>query len=207
MSEVIKNKTEGSEFLLIGKQKFDADREGIFRMYLDDVKNILVKELPIVRKCLILSGPSFEQLNSPVVISSLDEFDLIFERRSNDVVKVTFVEETELRSWPFQITEEFYYILKEVVLNRENSFNAQVIHNQVGRRGLVYFEFAIELEASTIGEVYDKAIKINKSVDDRIAHAIEKGINCIRFVIEGAFQIKLPPNVFPGIKKDNNSKV
>ena len=77
----------------------------------------------------------------------------------------------------------------------------------VGRRGLVYFEFAIELEASTIGEVYDKAIKINKSVDDRIAHAIEKGINCIRFVLEGAFQIKLPPNVFPGIKKDNNSKV
>ena len=42
MSEIKKNKTTGTEFFEIGKQKFDADKEGIFNMDLVDVKKIMI---------------------------------------------------------------------------------------------------------------------------------------------------------------------
>ncbi len=53
MSEIKTNKKTGLEFLIIGKQKFDADNEGIFEMELEDVKKVVINELPLNRKCLI----------------------------------------------------------------------------------------------------------------------------------------------------------
>ena len=204
MSKVKKNKKEDSEFLIIDKQKFEADEFGAFIMDLDNVENILTDKLPIDRECLICNETSLGQLNSLIKINLQDKMDLTFVRRNNSIVEVTFIEEWDQSSWHFQITMEFYYILKELVLNKEKSYKAQVIQNQVGRNGQVHFEFSIELEASTIGEIYEKAIKNNKSIDDRIVHAIEKGTNCIRSVLEGAFQIDVS-NLFSG--KDKNTKV
>lgn len=204
MSEVIKNKKDDSEFLIIDKQKFEADKYGSFIMNLDNVKNILIEELPIDRECSICNETSIGRLNPLIKINSLKEMDLTFVRRNNGIVEVTFIEEWELSSWPFHITMEFYYILKELVLNNEKSYEAKVIQKQVGRYGYVHFEFSIELEATTIGEVYEKAIKHNKSIHDKIAHAIEQGTNCIKLVLEGAFHIDVTNFLSD---EDKNSKV
>ena len=53
MSEIKKNKKTGSEYLLIGKKKFNSDKYGVFEMDLEDVENILIDELPIDRECRV----------------------------------------------------------------------------------------------------------------------------------------------------------
>ncbi|MBK9097524.1 MAG: hypothetical protein IPM14_05220 [bacterium] len=53
MSEIKINKKTGSEYLLIGKQKLNADKDGVFEMDLEDIQNFSVQELPLNRRCRV----------------------------------------------------------------------------------------------------------------------------------------------------------
>jgi hypothetical protein len=189
MSEIKTNKKTGLEFLIIGKQKFDADNEGIFEMELEDVKKVVINELPLNRKCLIDNIPKLSQLTSPIISSSLDAIDLIFVRRNTDLVEIIIAEEVYPNEWDLEITTKYYFTLKESVLINDKSLNPKIIKHECFSDGQVSFEFSIELTATTIGEVFRKAVKINNSIEGNILNALEKGTNCIRLVLEGAFQI------------------
>jgi hypothetical protein len=204
MSEIKTNKKTGLEFLLIGKQKFDADNEGIFEMELEDVKKILINELPLNRKCLISNIPKLSQLTSPIISSSTDEIDLIFVRRKQDLVEIIIGEEVYPKEWEIEITTEYFYTLKESVFINDKSLNPKIIKHDCFSDGQVSFEFSIELTATTIGEAFGKAVKINNSIEGDIMNAVEKGMNCIQSVLEGAFQTNVS-HIFSC--KDDNSKV
>lgn len=204
MSEIKTNKKTGLEFLLIGKQKFDADNGGIFEMELEDVKKVVINELPLNRKCLINNIPKLSQLTSPIISSSPDEIDLIFVRRKQDLVEIIIGEEVYPKEWDLEITTKYFYTLKESVLITIKSHNPKIIKHDCFSDGQVSFEFSIELTASTIGQAFGKAVKINNSIEGNIMNATEKGMNCIRSVLEGACHINIS-NLFSG--KDSNSKV
>jgi hypothetical protein len=188
MSEIKTNKKTGLEFLLIGKQKFNADKDGTFNMDLAAVKKILINELPLDRKCLIDNSLKFSQLTSPIISSSLDEIDLIFVRRNTDLVEIIIAEEVYPNEWDLEITTKYYFTLKESVLITDKSLNPKIIKHDCFSDGQVSFEFSIELTALTIGEAFGKAVKINNSIEDNILNALEKGTNCIQSVLKGAFQ-------------------
>lgn len=204
MSEVIKNKTTGSESLIIGQQKFDADSCGIFNMDLVDIKKIMTNELPLDRKCLICNETKFEKLKSSVINYSSDDANLLFVRRNSDLVEITIAEEVYPEDLNIEITLEYYYTLKKSVLLSNKSLNSKIIKHECNSHGQVSFEFSIELTASTIGEAFGKVVKLNDSLDGMIADAVEKGTNCIKLVLEGAFHIDVT-NFFSD--EDKNSKV
>lgn len=204
MSKIKKNKTTGSESLIIGQQKFDADSCGIFNMDLVDVKKIMINELPLDRKCLICNETEFEELKSSVINYSSDDANLLFVRRNTDSVEITLAEEVDPEDFNMEITVEYYYSLKESVLLTNKSLNSQIIKHECNSHGQVSFEFSIELTASTIGEAFGKVVKLNDSLDGMIADAVEKGTNCMKLVLEGAFHIDVA-NFFSD--EDKNSKV
>ncbi len=121
-----------------------------------------------------------------------------------DLVEIIIAEEVYPKEWDLEITTKYFYILKESVLITIKSLNPKIIKHDCFSDGQVSFEFSIELTASTIGEAFGKAVKINNSIEGNIMNAAEKGMNCIRSVLEGAFHIDVS-NLFSG--KDNNSKV
>lgn len=189
MSKIKKNKTTGSESLIIGQQKFDADSCGVFNMDLVDVKKIMINELQLDRKCLICNETEFEELKSSVINYSSDDANLLFVRRNTDSVEITLAEEVDPEDFNMEITVEYYYSLKESVLLTNKSLNSQIIKHECNSHGQVSFEFSIELTASTIGEAFGKVVKLNDSLDGMIADAVEKGTNCMKLVLEGAFHI------------------
>jgi len=204
MSEIKTNKKTGLEFLLIGKQKFDADKDGIFNMDLAAVKKILINELPLDRKCLIDNSLKLSQLTSPNISSSPVDIDLIFVRRNAGLVEITISEELYPGDLDLEITPEYFYILKESVLNTHKSLHPKIIKHLCNSEGQVSFEYSIELTSSTIGEAFLKAVNTNTTIENSIGNAVQKGTNCIRLVLEGAFHIDVS-NLFSG--KDDNSKV
>jgi hypothetical protein len=207
MSKIKKNKTTGLELLLIGKQKFYADNEGIFKMDLADVKKILINELPLDRKCLTCNETKLEQLTSSIVTYSPDKINLLFVRRNACLVEITIAEVVYPEDLDIEITTKYFCTLRESVLLANKSLNSKIIKHECNSHGQVYFEFSIELTASTIEEAFGKAVKINTSLDGIIMDAVEKGTNCISFVLEGAFHIKLPDNLFGNSANDKNSVV
>ena len=204
MSEIKKNKTTGTEFFEIGKQKFDADKKGIFNMDFADVKKVMINELPLDRKCLICNETKFEELKSSVISYSPDDTNLLFVRRNSDLVEITIADEVYREDLNIEITLEYYYTLKKSVLLSNKSLNSKIIKHECNSHGQVSFEFSIELTASTIGEAFGKVVKLNDSLDGMIADAVEKGTNCIKLVLEGAFHIDVT-NFFSD--EDKNSKV
>jgi hypothetical protein len=204
MSEIKKNKKTGAEYLKIGSKKYDADKDGIFNMDLAAVKKILINELPLDRKCLIDNSLTLSQLTSPNISSSPDDIDLILVRRNAGLVEITISEELYPGDLDLEITPEYFYILKESVLNTHKSLNPKIIKHECNSQGEVSFEFSIELTASTIREAFVKAVNTNTTIENRIVDAVEKGTNCIRLVLEGAFHIDVS-DTFSG--KDKKSTV
>ena len=203
MSEIKTNKKTGLEFLLIGKQKFDADKDGIFNMDLAAVKKILINELPLDRKCLIDNSLKLSQLTSPNISSSPVDIDLIFVRRNTDLVEITISEELYPGDLDLEITPDIFTFSKNSFYT-DKSLHPKIIKHLCYSEGQVSFEFSIELTSSTIGEVSLKAVNTNTTIENSIGNAVEKGTNCIRLVLEGAFQIDVS-HIFSG--KDKNSKV
>jgi len=204
MSEIKKNKTTGSEYLLIGKQKFDVDNDGIFNMDLVDVKKTLINELPLDRKCLICNEIKFEEITSSTNILSPDNINLLFVRRNTGLVEITIAEELYPEDLNLEITTEYFYTLKESVLLTNKSLNPKIIKHVCNPQGQVSFEYSIELTSSTIGKAFAKALNTNTLIENSIGDAVEKGTSCIRSVLEGAFHIDVS-NFFSG--KDKNSTV
>jgi hypothetical protein len=204
MSEIKTNKKTGLEFLLIGKQKFNADKDGVFNMDLAAVKKILINELPLDRKCLIDNTLKLSQLTSPIISPSPVDIDLIFVRRNAGLVEITISEELYPGDLDLEITPEYFYILKESVLHTHKSLHPKIIKHLCNSEGQVSFEYSIELTSSTIGEAFLKAVNTNTTIENSIGNAVEKGTNCIRLVLEGAFQIDVS-HIFS--LKDKNSKV
>lgn len=208
MSEIKKNKTTGSEYLLIGKQKFNADKYGVFEMDLEDIEKLLVQELPLDRKCRVYKNrfdniiPSSSNINDWPT-----EIILILERKDTDLIEIFFHEEGYNNMWDIEFTPAYLYELKQQILNSDGSLNPKIITHNVSSSGDVDFDFSISLSAKTIGELFEHAVEINYSIEDRIVDVIEKTKSFVQIILGGGFQIKLPPNVYPGIKKPNNSKV
>jgi hypothetical protein len=173
-------------------------------MDLAAVKKILINELPLDRKCLIDNSLTLSQLTSPNISSSPDDIDLILVRRNAGLVEITISEELYPGDLDLEITPEYFYILKESVLNTHKSLNPKIIKHECNSQGEVSFEFSIELTASTIREAFVKAVNTNTTIENRIVDAVEKGTNCIRLVLEGAFHIDVS-DTFSG--KDKKSTV
>ena len=205
MSEIKKNKTTGSEYLLIGKQKFDVDKDGIFNMDLADVNKISINELPLDRKCLITKDRIvFEQMTTSNMDDWPEEINLLFVRRNTGLVEIIIAEEVYPEGWDIEITTKDFFALKESVLLANKSLNPKIIKHECDSHGQVSFEFSIELTASTIGEAFGKAVKTDTSLECYIMDAVKKGTSCIKSVLSGAFHIDVS-NLFSG--KDKNSTV
>ncbi|MBK9097525.1 MAG: hypothetical protein IPM14_05225 [bacterium] len=89
----------------------------------------------------------------------------------------------------------------------DSSLKPKIISHIINSSGEVIFDFSISLTAKTIGELFEHAEEIDYSIEYRIAEVIEKAKSFAQIILGGGLQIKLPPNVYPGVKKDDNSKV
>lgn len=159
MNKITLNKSTGLDCLIIGKQKFDADSSGIFKMALEDVTKILIDELPINRECLICN----------------DDIDLIFVRRNAGVVEIVNTEDLHSDLWNLAITTGFYFNLKELQVSNSKSFNPKIIKNEHCGRDEYKFEFSIEVKASTIDKAFAKAVEFDHLIEESISYAYKKG--------------------------------
>ncbi len=198
-------KNKKNDSVKIGSKTYIADKDGIFTMDLVDVHKRLIDELPLDRKCLICNETKFEDLKSPIIrFDSPDKINLLFVRRNTGLVEIIFAEEVYPGDMDIEITTKYFYSLKESVLLSNRSLNPKIIKHECNSQDQVSFEFSIEITASTIVKAFEKAVNTDTSIVNTIAHAVEKGTNCIRFVLEGAFHIDVS-NIFSG--KDKNSSV
>lgn len=208
MSEIKKNKKTGSEYLLIGKKKFNSDKYGVFEMDLEDVENILIDELPIDRECRVYKN-RFDNVipSSPNIEDWPIEIILILERKDTSSIEIFFHDEGYNDLWNLEFTPAYFFKLKHQILMSDSSSKPKIINHTVSSSGEVIFDFSISLTAKTIGELFEHAVEINYSIEYRIAEVIEKTKSFVQIILGRGFQIILPPNVYPGVKKDNNSKV
>jgi hypothetical protein len=144
------------------------------------------------------------QLTSPIIIFSPDDIDLFFVRRDVNLVEIIIAVEVYFDELNLEITAEYFCTLKESILITDKSLNSKIIKHKCDSHGQVSFEFSIELTASTIEEVFVKAVNINTTIENSIGYAVEKGTSCIRSILEGALHIDVS-NFFSA--KDKNSKV
>ena len=208
MSEIKKNKKTGSEYLLIGKKKFNSVKYGVFEMDLEDVENILIDELPIDRECRVYKNRFANVVpSSPNIEDWPIEKILILEHKNTGSFEIFFKDEGYNDLWSMDFTPAYFFELKHQILMSQGSLNPKIIDYSVNSSGEVIFNFSISLTAKTIGELFEHAVEIDYAIEYRIAEVIEKTKSFVQIILGRGFQIKLPPNVYPGVKKDNNSTV
>lgn len=187
-----KNFSTGLFTLQVGVKTFESESGISFNTTLNEIEKVACSDLP-------------HKITFLVFIPELG-IELDVAQVNSKITQISFSEESDPASWEKKITGQYFFELKEKFLLSHKDFNPTInFHN--GNHGSVFFGFSIQLEATTTGEAIKNALEINKSFDDKINHAIKIASNSIQIVLGGGFQIKLPPNVFPGKKDDNNSSV
>lgn len=220
MSEIKRNKKTGSEYLVISKKRYNADKDGVFEMDLEDTEKFLVHELPLNRRCRVYKN-RFDNIipSSPNIEDWPTEIILILERKDTSSIEIFFHEEGYNNLWDLEFTPVYYYELKEQILISYSSLNPKINNDRSNSSGEVIFDFSISLSAKTINELFEHPVKINctigelfehavaidYTIDNRIYDVVEKVKNYIQKVLGGGRQIKPKPR--GKRNKDNNSKV
>lgn len=189
MKKVTKNSVTGLYNLQIGKRVFESEDANHFIIDTREIESVLISTLP---------------LNVMIELTKPNEYlELYLKRIDVDLVDVSIY---EVEGWIDQaeyLSQYFYYTLKEEIIRAVDSGKTRIEFHDIDHDGDL-FEYAIRFSATTVGEAYQRAMEINKSIYDRMIQVGQQGGNYMRLVANSAFQIDVS-HIFSG--KDKNSTV
>jgi hypothetical protein len=188
MSEVIKNSVTGLYNLQIGNSVFESKEADHFIIDTQEIENTLIGTLP-VNVIIELTKPN-------------QDLELNLKHLYGDLVDIIIY---EVEGWidSEYVSHYFYNELKGELIQTVDSNKTKIEFHNIDHDG-DWFEYTMRFSATTVGEAVQRALEIDKSLNDKMIQVGEQGGNYMKLVANGALQIDIS-NIFHG--KDKNSKV